>query len=215
MVMNKYQPFSEFLTNLSKDQIVLSFGEIEEILDFPLPESAATHRQWWENSQTHVQAQGGWLPCGWRVSSVNLSDKVVTFQRNKTPIYPAKMRTLSGARKFEELAQKEMSAYFGKALRQRKKQGWGKTFDLVSDDFRIVGDAKYYTMVDGKSLPPAKFSIIAEHVWLLEKTGAPKKFLVFGNDKRVPQLWLKKYGTLVNSVKFFFVTEDGNVEQMN
>jgi hypothetical protein len=70
-------------------------------------------------------------------------------------------------------------------------------------------------MVKGKSLPPAKFSIIAEHVWLLEKTKAPQRFLVFGNDRKVPQLWLKKYGNLVNSVKFFFVTEDGNLEQMN
>lgn len=108
-----------------------------------------------------------------------------------------------------------MSAYFGKALRQRRKQGWGKTFDLVSDDFQVVVDAKYYTLVKGKSLPPAKFSIIAEHVWMLEKTEAPQKFLVFGNDRRVPQLWLKKYGSLVDSVKFFFIAEDGNVEQLN
>ncbi|MDP7290919.1 MAG: hypothetical protein QF497_01720, partial [Verrucomicrobiota bacterium] len=27
-------------------------------------------------------------------------------------------------------------------------------------------------------LPPAKFSIIAEHVWLLEKSGADRTFLV-------------------------------------
>jgi hypothetical protein len=96
--MNKYRLLSEFLTCLHKDQIVLSFGEIEEILDFRLPESAAIHRQWWENSQTHVQAQGGWLPCGWRVSSVNLADKNVTFHRNKTPVSHEETRTLSGAR---------------------------------------------------------------------------------------------------------------------
>jgi hypothetical protein len=58
--MNKYQPISEFLTSMHRDHSFLSFGEIEEILAFPLPESAATHRQWWENSQGHVQAQGGW-----------------------------------------------------------------------------------------------------------------------------------------------------------
>jgi hypothetical protein len=60
----------------------------------------------------------------------------------------------------------------------------------------VVGDAKYFTRVGGVGLPPAKFSIIAEHVWLLEKTGAPTTFLVFGNDRQVPIRWLERYGDL-------------------
>jgi hypothetical protein len=51
-----------------------------------------------------------------------------------------------------------------------------------------VGDAKYYTLVGGKRLLPAKFSVIAEHVWLLEKTEALGTSLVFGNERRVPEL---------------------------
>ena len=30
------------------------------------------------------------------------------------------------------------------------------------------------------------------------------KFLVFGNDRRVPEEWLKRYGKLVKDVNFFF-----------
>lgn len=45
------------------------------------------------------------------------------------------------------------------------------------------------TEVGGQHLPPAKFSIIAGHVWLLEKTGAANKFLVFGNDVEVLKRW--------------------------
>lgn len=87
-------------------------------------------------------------------------------------------------------------------------EGVHKKFDMVSDDGKYIGDAKFFTMVKGKKLPPAKFSVIAEHVWLLENTEAEHKFLVFGNDRRVPEEWLKRYGNLVKSVKFFFLKHE-------
>jgi len=34
----------------------------------------------------------------------------------------------------------------------------------MSPDRRVVGDAKYFSLVGGIGLPAAKFSIIAEHV---------------------------------------------------
>lgn len=80
---------------------------------------------------------------------------------------------------------------------------------MVSTGGDLVGDAKYFTLVHGRRLPPAKFSIIAEHVWLLEKTGASTTFLVFGNDWRVPELWLERYGSLVSDVGFYFLADDG------
>jgi hypothetical protein len=87
-----------------------------------------------------------------------------------------------------------------------------KEFDMVSPDGDIVGDAKYFTLVRGQRLPPAKFSVITEHVWLLERTGAPTTFLVFGNDRQVPELWLQRYGSLVSSVAFYFLSDDGTLE---
>ena len=50
----------------------------------------------------------------------------------------------------------------------------------------------------------------------MEKTGAKHKFLIFGNDKRVPEEWLKRYGDLVDGVDFFFyeVGED-KIECLN
>ena len=69
-------------------------------------------------------------------------------------------------------------------------------------------------MVRGQSLPPAKFSVIAEHIWLLENTKAEIKFLVFGNDKRVPTLWLKKYGELVSDIQFYFIDKSGEIEKL-
>ena len=75
-----------------------------------------------------------------------------------------------------------------------------KKFDLVSDDYNLIGDVKYYKNI---SVPAAKWSTIAEYVWLLEKTSAKKKFLVFGKDIQVPERWLKRFGELTK-VEFYF-----------
>ena len=84
----------------------------------------------------------------------------------------------------------------------------------MSPDRRVVGDSKYFSPIGGVGLPAAKFSIIAEHVWLLEKTSAPTTFLVFGNDRTVPQRWLARYGMLASSVAFFFVYDDGTLARL-
>ena len=87
-------------------------------------------------------------------------------------------------------------------------------FDMLSPERDIVGDAKYFTLVRGQRLPPARFSIIAEHVWLLEKCAATIRFLVFGNDRQVPKLWLKRYGHVVSEIAFYFHTDEGELEQL-
>ena len=56
-----------------------------------------------------------------------------------------------------------------------------------------------------------EFSLIAEHVWLLEKTAAPVKFLVFGNDSEVPRLWLARYGKLLSDITFYYLSDDGEL----
>ncbi len=105
-----------------------------------------------------------------------------------------------------------MSDAYVISLAPGKSPGVNKVFDMTSSDGKVVGDAKYFTMVEGERLPPAKFSVIAEYVWLLEKCDAEKKFLVFGNDRRVPEKWLERYGSLVSDVAFFFLSDDGQLE---
>lgn len=119
------------------------------------------------------------------------------------------------AAQFENLARGVFGQRYGEPLSPREIPGVPKLFDLVSPDGAIVGDAKYYTMVGGQHLPPAKFSIIAEHVWLLEKTQARNKFLVFGNDIEVPKRWLARYGHLCRKVDFFFLSDEGKVHNLN
>lgn len=119
--------------------------------------------------------------------------------------------TVNGAREFEAQARRKMSEFFGAELKPGTCPNVPKRFDMISPDGKIVGDAKYYTLVRGTQIPPAKFATIAEHVWLLEKTNSEIKFLVFGNDRRVPDEWLARYGHLVSDVQFFFLDPQGGL----
>jgi hypothetical protein len=116
------------------------------------------------------------------------------------------------SRAFEQLARSTMSIRLGVPLMAGKVPDVPKKFDMISPDGDLVGDAKYFTLVRGKRPPPAKFSNISEHVWLLEKTGAPTTFLVFGNQREVPELWLERYGDLASTVDFYFLTDEGELE---
>lgn len=120
-------------------------------------------------------------------------------------------RTLSPSA-FETLARRVLSIRFGTVLSSGLVPGVRKLFDFASPDRQIIGDAKFYSHVGGVARPPAKFATIAEHVWLLEKTGAPTTFLVFGNDRQVPLWWLERYGNLLTGVTFYFLTADGQLE---
>src|SRR5260370_9629906 len=114
--------------------------------------------------------------------------------------------------RFEPVARRVLSDHYAVDLTRGSLPGVAKLFDFVSPDRRAVGDAQYFSLVGGVGLPAAKFSIIAEHVWLLEKTSAPTTFLVFGNDRAVPLRWLARYGALASSVAFFFLYDAGPLD---
>jgi hypothetical protein len=114
---------------------------------------------------------------------------------------------------FKRIAQSVMSWHFEVDLEAGTVPGVVKEFDMVSSDRDVVGDARYFAPVRGHRLPMV-FSTITENVWVLEKTGASFPFLVFGNDRQVPLLWLERYGQLVESVGFYFIDDDGQLEDL-
>lgn len=138
-------------------------------------------------------------------------------QSSSNPIEPAlpNSNIANPARIFEGRACRLMSQYFGLPLAPAKVTGVPKAFDLVSPEKTIVGDAKFYTLVNDFSLPPAKFSVITEYVWLLEKTHAERKFLVFGNERRVPEEWLRRFGKLAHEIEFYFIGAPDVVERLS
>lgn len=79
--MAKYDPLRLHLAQLPDIEWTPSFGEIEEILGSALPASATEHRTWWANSGGLLVHQEAWLTAGWRVESVAISRRQVTFRR--------------------------------------------------------------------------------------------------------------------------------------
>jgi hypothetical protein len=144
-----------------------------------------------------------------------VSDSTENILQSPGHAAPSQSAPKLTATQFEVLARHVFSQHFGAQLQPGKLPGVPKLFDLVSADGQIAGDAKYFTLVGGQHLPPAKFSIIAEHVWLLEKTGAANKFLVFGNDIEVPKRWLERYGHLCQDVRFYFLSDVGEISLLN
>ena len=108
-----------------------------------------------------------------------------------------------------------MSAHLEVSLAPGVVPGVPRAFELVSPDRRTVGCALYCAPVRGQRLPPAKFSLIGERVWLLEKTGAGVRFLVFGYDRDVPRLWFRRYGHLAPGVRFYYLDDGGAVEALH
>lgn len=53
-------------------------------------------------------------------------------------------------------ARNHLSAYFGVSLLEKNPSGFPKKFDMVAEDDKIIGDAKFLTLVRGEKLPPAK-----------------------------------------------------------
>jgi hypothetical protein len=84
MVMAKYTPLESYLRDLPANQIevVLSFEQIEEIINAKLPPSANEYQQWWENEKegNHVNGRA-WANAGWKVAGVNFNEKWVKLAR--------------------------------------------------------------------------------------------------------------------------------------
>lgn len=80
----KYAPLHRYLLALhTAPEWHASFGEIEAILGFRLPDSARLHRPWWSNRKSgggHSQALA-WQAAGWRTRAVDLEAERLTFER--------------------------------------------------------------------------------------------------------------------------------------
>jgi hypothetical protein len=79
----EYQSLYTHLQNRYADTVVLTFGQIEDLLGFPLPDRARTDREWWTNGATGTprnRHSDGWLLAG-RSATPNLLAQNVVFER--------------------------------------------------------------------------------------------------------------------------------------
>ena len=91
---SKYTSLSTFLVRKAKyaNFVSLSFKQIEDIIGDKLPNSAYDYEHWWNNNLNRSQSEV-WLTVGWKVETVNLAKKEVTFRKEKpTPAEAPKKR---------------------------------------------------------------------------------------------------------------------------
>ena len=76
-----YRPLYEFLNSRFADRVVLTFGQIEDLLGFPMPASARTEIEWWTRpDRPDVEQQQAWQLAK-RTAEPNLRAMTVAFER--------------------------------------------------------------------------------------------------------------------------------------
>lgn len=76
---SKYHPLFTYLRARGQDEVTLTFAQIEKVLDSALPEGSHIERGWWGNRKRSSPQASAWLNAGYKVMSVDLQRKQVTF----------------------------------------------------------------------------------------------------------------------------------------
>jgi hypothetical protein len=79
--MSIYDPLTDWLRAQNGNRIPATFGQIEAILHFDLPDTARRRSQWWENNSDHHSHARAWLTAGLHTEEVNLTAETLTFIR--------------------------------------------------------------------------------------------------------------------------------------
>jgi hypothetical protein len=79
--MGKYEPLKSFLESQRGNAIQVSFGQIENVLGFPLPQSSRRHRACWSNNPGSGPMVKAWLDAGFVARNVEMTIERVTFVR--------------------------------------------------------------------------------------------------------------------------------------
>lgn len=92
--LGKYQKLYSHLCGLGTREWRATFGEVEAIIGFNLPNSARDHRAWWANDSSHTYAHA-WLNAGWKTVKVDMAAETLLFRREdfyapgRQPVSPA------------------------------------------------------------------------------------------------------------------------------
>ena len=95
----KYQPLADYLITSNKEEVVLTFSKIEEILGFKLSPSARKHRANWSNNEIEALSWG-WRNAGYESYGVDMKKEIVRFRKVRTVVAleaPIKKRSFKKA----------------------------------------------------------------------------------------------------------------------
>jgi hypothetical protein len=78
----KYAPLYRWLLNQQAESLDVTFGEIEEVLGFPLPNSSREHAPHWHSYNGSAVARAI-IDAGWKASRVHLADESLSLVRQR------------------------------------------------------------------------------------------------------------------------------------
>jgi hypothetical protein len=82
-VSSKYASLHEYLVNRYADSVVLTFGQLEDLLGCALPDSARVQHEWWTRTDKDAgrgSCSDAWILAG-RTARPNLLARTVAFER--------------------------------------------------------------------------------------------------------------------------------------
>jgi DNA-binding transcriptional regulator YiaG len=78
---SKYQPLLEFLRDNNQPEVILTFAQIEALMQDTLPDSARSQKAWWSNRSKGAWQASAWIEAGYRVVDVDFEQQRVTFRK--------------------------------------------------------------------------------------------------------------------------------------
>jgi len=82
--MGKYSPLRNFLVEQGRDQVPMTFADIEQVLGIELPASKQ-YPAWWSNNPSNNPMTKEWLAAGFETESVDTASGRLVFRRVKQP----------------------------------------------------------------------------------------------------------------------------------
>lgn len=79
--MGKYAELGRCLRERARDQVPMTFTEIEQVLGMLLPPSAQRHRSWWSNNLENNVATREWVDAGYITEQVDIQHRRLVFRR--------------------------------------------------------------------------------------------------------------------------------------
>ncbi len=77
----KYQPLQDYLRNSKQGEVILTFKQIEDIIDDILPKSAWKTKAWWSNRSKGALQAKAWMEAKYRVENVDIEQETITFRQ--------------------------------------------------------------------------------------------------------------------------------------
>jgi hypothetical protein len=136
--MSKYSPLADFLRAQQRDEVRMTFAEIERIIGSPLPRSHH-YRAWWSNNSFNSVMTKVWLDAGFRSAEVDIKRRRLVFRKIGSQA-PARSSTTT-EREVERAAVSKRHPMFG-ALKGLVRIAPGTDLTEPADpDWGRIGEA--------------------------------------------------------------------------